>query len=312
MAARAQPPSGPSLRKLHLGDGKLGAAAVQDTVWSDPAVGAGVAGAADSEELRAELMSLFAVDQAESPRGAPSALTRSNTVGSAAAKVTLLDAKQSHLKAIGIHALAASLPSADASSAGGICSSAGAPATSTPRGDAELAGALRIVEALSSGSPDALTQDQLLTLIDLLPSEDDLHLVRSFDGPPEALGVVEQFTRACGEVPFCRERASAMLTRAALGERVEGLKRTLRSMRESVRAVRTSAESGALRSILRTALWVYRLVNDDTSACGFRLFALSRFEGYMSADRRVNLLQFLAKRLNDDEEVADLSRLEKR
>ena len=55
--------------------------------------------------------------------------------------------------------------------------------------------------------------------MDLLPSEEDCSLVRAYKGSLDALGVVERFTRACDLVPFCRERASAMLARAAFTER---------------------------------------------------------------------------------------------
>ena len=226
--------------------------------------------------------------QAEAPASERPGMRRSVT--GIAAKVTLLDSKQSHLKAIGIHALAASLSSAP-------FDEQQTPRGEMARGDAEVAGALRIVEALSRGAPDAFSLDQLATLSDLLPTDDDLQLLASYAGPVEALGVVERFTHACGSVPFCRERAAALLTRTAFRERVEALHHTLSAMLAALATVRASAEGGALRRLLSDALRIYRFVNEDEAAHGFRLAALARFETYTSADRRSNLLQFLARQL---------------
>ena len=133
--------------------------------------------------------------------------------------------------------------------------------------------------------------------------------MRAYEGEPSALGVVEQFTRACAELPFFRERASAMLTRAEFAERVDAIESTLACMEDTLKTVRTSAEAGALRAILADGLRLYRIVNDEPTARGFRLSALRRFEGYVSADKRTNLLQVLARRLTDKDALADLSRL---
>ena len=55
-----------------------------------------------------------------------------------------------------------------------------------------------------------------------------------------------------------------------------------------------------LRRILADALDLYRLVNNDATARGFRISALTKFESYTSGDKRVNLLQYLARRLEGD------------
>ena len=101
----------PSLRKLHLGDGRLTAIAIRGTVWEELSATEARTDAATSAALPVdELRRLFAVAQAEAPAAERAGMRRSVT--GIAAKVTLLDSKQSHLKAIGIHALAASLSSA--------------------------------------------------------------------------------------------------------------------------------------------------------------------------------------------------------
>ena len=297
-------PKGMMLRKLHLLDGKLGAGSISGTVWE--ALSAGCGGSIGApDELHDEVVRLFAVAAKGAPAQAAAKRHQSlKSIEAAAAKVQLLDPKSSHLKAIGIHALAASLP--DTTTASG---------SSTPRGDraqVELAGTIRIVQALARGDPDAFSHDQLVMLTDLLPSDEDLRLVAAYEGSTEALGVVEAFTRACSTLPFARERAKAMLTRSAFSERVASLRESLRTILETVAAVQASAQGGVLRRILQDALKLYCLVNDDPATRGFRLVALTRFEGYMSADRRINLLQYLGRRLEGDELVADLSRLESR
>ena len=263
------------------------------------------AGRADEAEaegggLRAELIERFAVVEAPVRQGSSLKTRGRAATGSSSSSIwrlTLLDPKQSHLKAIGIHALAASLPSSAE--------------PGTPRSDAELAGAMRLVDTLAAGEPDAFTQDQLVMLADLLPTDDDLRIVAAYSGPVDSLGVVERFTRACGELPLCRERVSAMLARVTFSERCETLQTALFSMSEVVAAVRASAERGVLRSMLRTALAIYRCINDDSQVCGLRLMALSRFEGYQGTTRHTNLLQFLGMQLQGGAVSADLARLER-
>ena len=305
-AASTRDPNAPTMKKLHLGQDKLSAVTVSGTVWEQLAArlsmstlppDAGGTGGEDEALPTEELLKTFGVSKGEVEEAAPAATSGFEAKRSSVQKVQLLDAKQSHLKAIGIHALAASLPQAS---------------VETPRGDAELLGALRIVETLACGSFDAFTIDQLDTLTELLPSDEDYKLVSYYTGSLEALGVVERFTLACFKVPFCRERAGALLTVTAFRERCESIHNTLSSMQRTLATVRTSAESGILRRILADALRIYRFVNDDAAARGFRLSALSRFEAYVSADKRSNLLQFLARRLENANEatLADLARLE--
>ena len=279
----------PGVRKLHLGDGKLGAALIRGTIWES------LAAASPLLDARDELIRTFASSEVPSQRS--SSHRRSLSAG-IPERVQLLDPKQSHLRSIGIHALAASLQLPDEGGSGVL------------KGDAELAGALRIVEALSTGNTAAFTHDQLIMLADLLPTDDDYAVVRSYTGPADALGVVEQFTRACDMVPFCRERASAMLTRAAFTERADALHETLTLVQEALSTVRASAEGGVLRRLLTDGLALIQIINDDSIARGFRLRSLGRFETYMSADRRVNLLQFIARHIEDEAHVADLSRLD--
>ena len=116
-----------TLRKLHVGEGKLGERAIRGTVWEDLAtpdhrVTPGQLATPDhlstphqgdlsEATLREELMRLFAVAMptvplTSTPRGA------STGGGSNQPRTTqLLDPKQSHLKAISIRALATSLQS---------------------------------------------------------------------------------------------------------------------------------------------------------------------------------------------------------
>lgn len=268
-----------TLRKLHLGDGKLGAANIGGTVWealaaaggrvaSAPSVASGSRSASSSDEtLREEVVRLFAIPKEEEPKRARAMQRRHSLAAAekAAAKVQLLDPKTSHLKAIGIHALAASLPGTaptdtappDAATPGTAPPASG---SGTPRGDraqAELAGTLRIVQALATGDANAFTHDQLVMLADLLPSDEDVALVAAHGGPTESLGVAEQFTRELGKLPFARERASAMLTRASFSERAEALRATLAAMQETLDAVQASD----LRAISARSLRDFPLIS---------------------------------------------------
>lgn len=125
--------------------------------------------------------------------------------------------------------------------------------------------------------------------------------------------MVEQFVRALTAVPFCRERSSALLTRSAFSERAQRLRLTLDAMLDAVSTVRTSAESetGVLRGLLTHALSLIVHLNGDGGAKGLRLASLAKLERYVSADKRVNLLQYLARRLlGAEDQLSELATLE--
>ena len=211
------------LRKLHLGDGRLGAAGAQGTVWEElnspahaggapldetqvseachvartiwvytqridspcsPPLGALLHAPPCSPALGAtwqmsELYRLFAVTEKANRRDSEAA-SSSRRLPGAGARVQLLDTKTAHLKAISIHALAGSMLAcapasapASASSAGGSSASSVALTSPRPAEGSELAGAMRIANALEAGDVGAFTTDALVTLADLLPSDED-------------------------------------------------------------------------------------------------------------------------------------------
>ena len=221
------------VRKLHLGDGKLGAALIRGTIWES------LAAASPLLDARDELIRTFA--SSEVPR---SGQVRTGGQLSAGIPERVQPRPEAEPSEVDWHPCAGSEPPAADEGGSGVL-----------KGDAELAGALRIVEALLTGNTATFTHDQLIMLADLLPTDDDYAVVRSYTGPADALGVVEQFTRACDMVPFCRERASAMLTRAAFTERADALHETLTLVQEALSTVRASAEGGVLRRLLTDGNW---------------------------------------------------------
>ena len=62
--------------------------------------------------------------------------------------------------------------------------------------------------------------------------------MRAYDGPAATLAMVEQFTLAVARLPYARERASVLLSRAAFAERTAALRRTLDTSLEAAAAVR--------------------------------------------------------------------------
>ena len=203
MAAEA--PAGPAMRKLHLGEGKLALAR--------SAARSGRPSPRSVVEAREELVALFGASEPSTPRPAMASRAMSGGISlprfscSTPRRATSNRLASTHSPRALSRRRLRRTPSDSGDNGGGGGSGGG-------KGDAELAGALRIVDALASGDADALTHDQLQMLVDLLPSDEDCSLVRAYEGPVDTLGVVERFTRACYLVPFCRERAGAMLARA--------------------------------------------------------------------------------------------------
>ena len=300
--------AGASVRKLHLGQDKLTVHLISRTVWENLEPD-------DASRDREELLRVFDVAAAAAAASAASARRRASSVSLGAAKVTLLDPKASHLKAISIRALAASMSAAAApasaapAAADGPSAAAAAPGAAAERADAEVSLALRVVEALRCGEVGAFAHDALLQLLEVLPTDDEVATVRAHAGPADALGMVERFTLAAADVPFARERVRAMLTRGAFAERCDGVREALRGARDAMGAVRASAARGVLASLLARVLGILRFLNGDDAARGFRPAVLAKLEDYSSADRSSNLLQYVGSRL-DEAQLAELAELE--
>ena len=297
--------AGANVRKLHLGQDKLTVHLISRTVWEhlEPD---------DASRDRDELLKVFDV-AAAAAAAAASARRRASSVSLGTAKVTLLDPKASHLKAISIRALAASMPAAAAPAAADADAAAPAPApapaAATERADAEVSLALRVVEALRCGEAGSFAHDALLQLLEALPTDEEVATVRAHAGPADALGMVERFTLAAADVPFARERVRAMLTRGAFAERCGGVREALRDARGAMGAARASAARGVLASLLARVLGILRFLNGDDAARGFRPAVLAKLEDYASADRSSNLLQYVGSRL-DEPQLAELAELE--
>lgn len=87
-----------------------------------------------------------------------------------------------------------------------------------------------------------------------------------------------------------------MRTRAGFTERIEMISRTLGQVDGALCSVRASFESGALGVMMARALRLVQCVNgDEVTTRGFRLHALARLEDYVSADKNVSLVGFLAR-----------------
>ena len=56
---------------------------------------------------------------------------------------------------------------------------------------------------------DALPVESLSTLVNILPSADELEVLRAYEGPHERLGKVERFFLAVGAVPRLAARVQA-------------------------------------------------------------------------------------------------------
>ena len=155
----------------------------------------------------------------------------------------------------------------------------------------------RIKEALLKMDDETLAVDQLTILALAVPTQEELGLLRAYQGDRAELATVEQYFLQVMPIPRLAERIAALVFK---GTATSTLERVAREYELTIRASSELVECKHFVTVLEGILAVGNHLNGGTyrgQARGFRLEMLLRLTDVKAVDRKTSLLHFVAKEL---------------
>eukprot|EP00466_Bigelowiella_natans_P014517 jgi/Bigna1/126865/aug1.3_g1573 len=146
------------------------------------------------------------------------------------------------------------------------------------------------VETLDLGF---LTQDVLAGLIKVLPTEEELKVLKAFKGPPSMLTDTSRFQMIVGTIHDVKTRLQHVLFMCQVPESFSSLRVSLRLVNRALRAIRSSS---ALKQLLHLVLSIGNHMNFGTrkgNASGFDIQLLLTLSAIKATDRKSSLLDYI-------------------
>lgn len=145
-----------------------------------------------------------------------------------------------------------------------------------------------------------LSLDTLTCLSPLLPTEEESKAVKSYTGPRERLGVVEEFFLVFSSVEHVQKRLSSFVFKREFGSTARKLEDAVDGVLGCLSQLRSSQR---LKDFLGLVLRYGNVLNLTTSrhgaAYGFHIEGLLKLKDLRSGDNTTNFLRFLAQKALD-------------
>lgn len=142
---------------------------------------------------------------------------------------------------------------------------------------------------------EVLTLDRVQGLIKMLPTEDEIVAISSFNGDPTTLNGAELVLKELITIPRLKQRLLALETKHQFPALVRDLQTKISKIRMACHEI---AQSSELKAILLVILQVGNKMNQDTArgkAKGFRLNDLTKLVQLKSVDKSITLLHYVAR-----------------
>ena len=138
---------------------------------------------------------------------------------------------------------------------------------------------------------EGLSVDQLLSLRDYLPSEEEARMLRTYTGEPALLGTAEKYMHAMLDLPSGKARISCMVFKAQLPTRIHSCKAALCQLEVACDDVKNCAR---LKKVLKTILKVGNQLQEGEQAhVGLSLESLLKLQNTKAFDRKTSVLQYV-------------------
>jgi hypothetical protein len=163
---------------------------------------------------------------------------------------------------------------------------------------------------------EGLTTDQLKSLEEFLPTQEEEGLLRAYKGDDADLGQAEQYMKVMSKFPGATKRIRCMIYKQVFRGRVLECKAKLSKIENACDDVKLS---GRLKKTLKTILRVGNQLNDGEKHEGFTLDSLLKLQSAKAFDRKTSVLQYVITlicrndadclRFPEDLHISDATRL---
>jgi len=151
-----------------------------------------------------------------------------------------------------------------------------------------------LANVLSDLDPDnVIPRDKIQFIRNILPTNGEAALVRSYKGDDGTLSPVEMFFRHLNNVQRIEEKVFVLQTMNNFNESTKGIEQNLRLLSEVCSQV---MESEKLAQVLETVLIIGNIMNEGTrtgGAAGFKLDSLLKLTQTKSTDGKVTVLDYI-------------------
>nr|KAG5693718.1 hypothetical protein BaRGS_002101 [Batillaria attramentaria] len=150
-----------------------------------------------------------------------------------------------------------------------------------------------IVRLLQEGQSDKFGAERLRGLLKQLPSQDEIDLLKGFDGDKEKLGNAEKFFLCLMGLPNFRMRIEGLLIREEFNSNMEWIRPSIEAV---IQAAKDIKENKSLRELIFLILITGNYLNSGNyagNAAGFKLNSLLKLTEIRANKPRMNLLHYV-------------------
>uniref|UniRef100_A0A453CJV6 Formin-like protein n=2 Tax=Aegilops tauschii subsp. strangulata TaxID=200361 RepID=A0A453CJV6_AEGTS len=152
-----------------------------------------------------------------------------------------------------------------------------------------------MISAILALDTSVLDNDQVENLIKFCPTNEEIEMLKNYNGNKEMLGKCEQFFLELMKVPRVESKLRVFAFRIAFSTQADELRTNLTTINDATKEVK---ESLKLRQIMQTILTLGNALNQGTargSAVGFRLDSLLKLSDTRARNNKMTLMHYLCK-----------------
>ncbi|ESO07755.1 hypothetical protein HELRODRAFT_170303 [Helobdella robusta] len=152
------------------------------------------------------------------------------------------------------------------------------------------------IEQISQGSCGSMTVERLKNLFKILPEQEELEIIKNYQGDPNELGRAEQFFHELIRYPRFGKSVETLVVTEEFSQTVDTLKYTVASM---IQAAKDIIGNVLLREVFKIVLIIGNFLNRGVSAgdtVAFRLSSLSKLLDVKSNLPGISLINYIAKK----------------
>ncbi|XP_052078759.1 formin-J-like [Mytilus californianus] len=161
-----------------------------------------------------------------------------------------------------------------------------------------------IVQLINEGASDKIGAEKLRNLLKILPYEDEVEKLKTFDGDKSKLGNAEKFLVSLLTIPYYKSRIEGFAVKEEFNTNMDWIKPAIEAV---ITAAKEIKENSHLHELLYLVLIAGNYLNNGNyagDAAGFKLSSLIKLTETRANKPRMNLLHYVI--LQADEKNPDL------
>lgn len=156
-----------------------------------------------------------------------------------------------------------------------------------------------VKERVAKMEDEGFTTDQLRSLEEYLPTQEEKHLLKSFKGDKEMLGQAEKYMLEMMGFGTAAKRIQCMVFKQQFKGKITESKTIITKIENACDDVKMSVR---LKKVLKTILKVGNQMNDGADSLGFTLDSLLKLQSAKAFDKKTSILQYVIMLIQRNDE----------